>query len=386
MLKNFWYAIAFSDEVKEEPVKQMVLGQQLVTFRQKRSGKVIVMSDLCVHRGGALSGGWQDEKGCLVCPYHGWEYDADGKAVKIPANQDGRPIPKKARVDSYPVQEKYHFVWVFLGDLPEEERPPIPDWDEHFNDDKLAYIHGEFLWKANYERVLENGVDIAHTPWVHGGAFGNRDKPEIEEYEPVVTDWSAEATVSLNPPTRNLKGLKKVLKPLLYKNGEPKDVVTSTAWFMPNLIRLHVRLPFGDMVIYDTNIPIDEETTLTKFVAFRSFFTGKWADKDSLRRTMEIFVQDQVVVEGQRPELLPHDISGELHMRSDAMSIAYRRRRQELLELGWGVESDRVVGSGPRTEATVIASPARREGEFSRAWVMKEVAPLMPPTPIDQEV
>jgi phenylpropionate dioxygenase-like ring-hydroxylating dioxygenase large terminal subunit len=368
MLKNFWYAVAFTDEITEKPTKLQVLGQQLVAFRQKRSGKVIVMSDLCVHRGGALSGGWQDEKGCLVCPYHGWEYDAEGKAVKIPANLEGRPIPKKARVDSYPTQEKYHFVWVFLGDLPEEERPPLPDWDDLFEPGRFRAVHGEFLWKANYERVLENGVDIAHTPWVHGGAFGNREQPQVEEYEPEITPWSAAATVSLNPPRKNVKGIKKVL----YRK-DPKDVVTTTSWYLPSLIKLHVRLPFGDMIILDTNIPIDEETTLTKFVALRSFFKGKWADRDALRRTMEIFVQDQAVVEGQRPELLPHDISGELHMRSDALSIAYRRRRQELLDQGWGIAADRVVGSGPRTEATVIPSPARREGDYERAWVMKEV-------------
>jgi phenylpropionate dioxygenase-like ring-hydroxylating dioxygenase large terminal subunit len=368
MLKNFWYAIAFSHEITEQPSKHTVLGQQLVVFRQKRSGRVVVMSDLCVHRGGALSGGWQDDKGCVVCPYHGWEYDADGKAVRIPANLEGRPIPKKARVDSYPVQEKYRFVWVFLGDLPEAERPPIPDWDEHFNDPSLKAIEGQFLWNANYERVMENGCDIAHTPWVHGAAFGNRDRPEVEEYEPVITPWMAEATVRLNPPARNVRGLWK----WIYRK-EPKDIVTSTAWFLPNLNKIHVRLPMGDMIIYDTNVPIDENTTLTKFVAFRSFFTGDWADRDARRRTLRIFLQDQAVVEGQRPELLPHDISGELHMRSDAMSVAYRRRRQELLDLGWGIEADRVVGSGPRTEATVIASPARREGEYSRAWVMKEV-------------
>ena len=368
MLKNFWYAIAFSREITEQPTKHTVLGQQLVVFRQKRSGRVVAMSDLCVHRGGALSGGWQDEKGCVVCPYHGREYDADGKAVRIPANLEGRPIPKKARVDSYPVQEKYRFVWVFLGDLPEAERPPIPDWDEHFNDPGLRAVEGEFLWKANYERVLENGVDIAHTPWVHGSAFGNRERPEVEEYEPVVTPWMAEATVRLNPPARNVKGIWKKIY-----SSDPKDIVTSTAWFLPSLNRIHVRLPMGDMIIYDTNVPIDENTTLTKFIAFRSFFTGAWADRDAVRRTLKIFKQDQAVVEGQRPELLPQDISGELHMRSDAMSIAYRRRRQELLDLGWGIETDRVVGSGPRTEATVIASPARREGDYSRAWVMKEV-------------
>jgi phenylpropionate dioxygenase-like ring-hydroxylating dioxygenase large terminal subunit len=176
------------------------------------------------------------------------------------------------------------------------------------------------------------------------------------------------ATVRLNPPARNVRGLWK----WIYRK-EPQDIVTSTSWFLPSLNKIHVRLPMGDMIIYDTNVPIDENTTLTKFVAFRSFFTGKWADRDAIRRTQRIFVQDQAVVEGQRPELLPHDISGELHMRSDALSMAYRRRRQELLDRGWGIEADRVVGSGPRTEATVIPSPARREGDYSRAWVMKEV-------------
>lgn len=380
MLKNFWYAVAFNEEITEKPTRLTVLGQELVAFRQKRSGKVIIMSDLCVHRGGSLSGGWQDDNGCVVCPYHGWQYDAEGKVVKVPANQPGRPIPKKARVDSYPVQEKYHFVWVFLGDLPEEERPPIPDWDEHFNNPDLAYVHGEFLWQANYERVLENGVDIAHTPWVHGGAFGNRDKPEVDEFEPVLTPWSAEGTTKQNPPKRNVKGIKR----LIYRK-EATDVVTTAAWYLPNLIKLHVRLPIGELIIYDTNIPIDENTTLTKWIAFRTFFTGKWADGDARRRTLEIFQQDKVVVENQRPELLPVDLAGELPMRSDAMSIAYRRRRAELMDLGWGIETDRFVGSGPRTEATVIPSPARRDGDFNRAWVMKEV-PSRLPAPADQEV
>ena len=275
------------------------------------------------------------------------------------------------------------FVWVFLGDLPQSERPPLPDWGAagHFDNPAFRAVTGEFLWNANYERVTENGVDIAHTPWVHGGAFGNRDKPQVPEYTPVVTPWSAEATVQLNPPKRNVRGIWK----WVYRH-EPQDIVTSTAWFMPSLIRLHVRLPLGDMVIYDTNIPVDETTTLTKFIAFRSFFTGKWADKDALKRTYRIFEQDKDVVEAQRPELLPMDLAGELHMRSDAMSMTYRRRRLELVEQGWGITSHRITGSGPATEATVIPSPARRDNpELSRAWVLKEVASTMPAQTDQQE-
>ena len=35
--------------------------------------------------------------------------------------------------------------------------------------------------------------------------------------------------------------------------------------------------------------------------------------------------QDRVIVESQRPELLPLDLQAELHLRSDRMAIAYRK-------------------------------------------------------------
>ncbi|GLW97817.1 hypothetical protein [Microtetraspora sp. NBRC 16547] len=77
------------------------------------------------------------------------------------------------------------------------------------------------------------------------------------------------------------------------------------------------------------------------------------------------------MVESQRPELLPFDLSDELHLRSDALQVAYRRRRAQLIERGWWVGGDDVVtGDGPRRTATVIPSPARRDDpELARAWV-----------------
>ena len=38
-----------------------------------------------------------------------------------------------------------------------------------------------------------------------------------------------------------------------------------------------------------------------------------------------IFGQDRPVIESQRPELLPMDLSKELHLRSDQMTLRYRR-------------------------------------------------------------
>ena len=64
MFKNFWYAVEFSDDVKPgKPMKVKVLGQQLVLYRKTSDNSVVAMSDLCVHRGAALSGG--DDQGRL---------------------------------------------------------------------------------------------------------------------------------------------------------------------------------------------------------------------------------------------------------------------------------------------------------------------------------
>lgn len=40
--------------------------------------------------------------------------------------------------------------------------------------------------------------------------------------------------------------------------------------------------------------------------------------------------QDRTIVESQRPELLPLDLQSELHLRSDRMSIAYRKWLKEI--------------------------------------------------------
>ncbi|GAA2211630.1 aromatic ring-hydroxylating dioxygenase subunit alpha [Nonomuraea monospora] len=365
MLKNFWYALEFGHAVERRPRKVRCLGQDFVLWR-RRDGQVAVLSDLCVHRGGALSMGTLAGEDRIACPYHGWEYEPDGTCVKIPANPPGRGIPKKARVDAYPSVERYGLVWAFLGDLPEERRPPMPHFPEH-DDPAFRAVYWETTVEANYERTMENVVDAAHTPFVHGTAFGNPDRPEIPDFEVTQDEWQAEADILLSPPPP------KGLWGLLRSGVRPEHVVVTNGWYLPNIVKLHVRLPFGDLILYDHNIPLTQGRTQVKIVGYRNFFTGRWADGNALKRIGRIFEQDRPVVESQRPELLPFDLSAELHIRSDALQVAYRRRREQLIKDGWWVGGDDVVtGDVPRRQATVIPSPARRENpELARAWVHK---------------
>ena len=279
MLKNFWYAVEFSEVVKAgKPKRIKVLGQDLVLYRDTK-GKIICMSDLCIHRGGALSDG--EIKGdCIMCPYHGWEFNAEGACVKIPANLPGTPIPQKARVDAYPAEERYGWIWVFLGDLLEDERPPIPTLPlmDDPNYYKMTY---EFEWDAHYARVQENGMDFAHAAFVHGAAFGNPDEPEVPLYEVEYSEYGATATSTLKPtPSKGLWSR-------IY-NSDPEPVITTSGFWMPNIMRLHVRLPMGNMILYDANVPIDDYTTVTKLIQLRDFFKGKIWDFDARRRVLDV--------------------------------------------------------------------------------------------------
>ncbi len=374
LIKNNWYAIEFGHEITDSPKTVRVDTHDIVLWRGTE-GTVNAQSDVCVHRGGSLGGG-RVVNGCVECPYHGWRFDDDGVCVDIPANREGLPIPKKARVDSYPCVERHGFVWVFLGDAPAEDRPPVPalaglDATTSARADGYRAVYGDFTWNANYDRVLENAVDIAHTPFVHSGSFGNADKPEIQDFdldEVRSGDRLLEvsATVKLDPPSPS--GIWAVLR----KNKERELVETTTGFYPPNVTMLIVRLPLGEIRIFTAAVPIDEHTTVSKYIMMRTFFTGGWADKDSRRRTEKIFLEDQATVESQRPELIPFDLSAELHVKSDSIQLAYRRWRQQQVDAGLAIAS--INDDEGRRGVAVIASPARTaDPELANAWVFPTV-------------
>ena len=373
LIKNQWYAVEFGQWVSDQPVLARAHGHDLVLWRSP-NGTVNAQSDLCVHRGGSLAGG-SVVGDCVQCPYHGWRYGADGACVEIPANRPDLPIPKKARIDTYPCIERYGFVWVFLGDLVPEHRPPVPELEgleEHIEARAEGYraVIGEFTWQANYDRVLENAVDIAHTPFVHSGSFGNKDQPEIQDFDLDETRVnghlaSVTATVELEPPRPS--GLWRFIS----KKDRP-PVSTSTGFYPPNVSMLIVRLPMGEIRIFTAAVPRDEHVTVSKFCMLRTFFTGGWADKNSYERTIKIFLEDQPTVEGQRPELLPFDLSAELHVKSDSIQLAYRRWRQEQIDKGWGLETP--SDEEAMRAAAVIPSPGRSsDPELANAWVFPTV-------------
>ncbi len=305
ILVNDWHVLARSSDVPSGGTRAArLLGRDVVLWRS--AADLHAWHDLCVHRGAKLSPG-RVENDCLICPYHGWVYDAAGICTRIPAHPKLVP-PSRARTTTYQVRERYNLIWVCLGE-PTQDVPSFPEWDD------VSYrkiSSGPYRFHTYGPRILENFLDVAHLAHVHAGLLGDTSRPEIDDYE---VELSARGVVARdipiwqpNPDGSGQPGLThytyEVQRPLtasfVKKQGEQRfamiDIVTpiedneSEAWPIMAINYLH-DLPDA------------------QFQEFQDLVT----------------TQDVPIVESQRPELLPLDLQAEMHLRSDRTAIAYRQ-------------------------------------------------------------
>jgi phenylpropionate dioxygenase-like ring-hydroxylating dioxygenase large terminal subunit len=165
MFINNWYVACVAEELTEQPLRVRILAHDFVLFRNDDG--IHCLSDVCCHRGASLSVGvCRDNQ--IECPQHGWLFDGDGKCTLIPAGtKTPTEPPKRARVPSYPVEEMYGLVFVFLGDMGADERPEIPkimpEWESgDWYQDVITRDKD-----INYMRMCENYNDPCHVHYIH---------------------------------------------------------------------------------------------------------------------------------------------------------------------------------------------------------------------------
>ena len=371
MLINLWYVAEWSDKVKDEPVRAKLLGQNFVLFRDSK-GKAHCLSDICIHRGGALSGGWTTERDCVACPYHGWEFDPEGKVQFIPSRGEGSEVPERARIDAYPTEERYGMIWVFMGDLDESERYPIPPFPEYEDRANWRPIYTEFNWNADVSRVVENGIDIAHTSFVHPG-FGYREmaaKNHIAKMER--GDHSGSSSCVMYPPPME-GGL------MHFARKDKAETHVHPGFFLSgHTVRLHIQVnSWMEMIIFDCNTPVDEHHTRSFVVQVRNFFRWGIFDKNSVKRTQKVFEEDAAIVEALSPHYLPESLESEVSVEQDKFMGAWRKvRKVHVEEKGWKIDS-RAMQDFAGEKVFTIPSPARRSNPDLR-WAL-ETVPLVSP-------
>ena len=370
MLINLWYVAEWSNKVGKDPVRVKLLGQQFVLFRDA-DGRAHCLSDTCLHRGGSLSQGWVTD-GNVTCPYHGWQYNGGGECVVIPSELESGRIPDKARVDSYPTEERYGMVWVFMGDLSESERYPIPPFPE-FDDPQWRAVTAEWVWQADAGRVVENGIDIAHASFVHP-MFGYKHTAQRNKIIKLDRhDCWATSTNEMYPP--QLKGgLRRFIR-----KDQAKTYVHPTYYMPGHVVRMHIEAnPKMHIVMFDANTPVDEHTTKTFAIQVRNFFRSSLFDKGSLKRLEKVLQEDTAIVEQTRPFYLAENLESEVSVKSDRFMSTFRKMRRDLIEQrGWLIDTDEVEKYRGK-KLFAIPSPSRR------AALEKGIQPLLETIPLKQ--
>jgi phenylpropionate dioxygenase-like ring-hydroxylating dioxygenase large terminal subunit len=314
VLVQDWLAAAYAEEVKEQPLPVTVLNERIVLFRTQ-SG-VQAFKDLCIHRGAALSLG-KVEGDCIVCPYHGWKYDAEGACVKIPQQPAGQTIPPKAKAVVYACIEKYGVVWVKLDSASGSE-VPVPYYEE-YEDPAFQTVHAEpYVLHAAATRVVENFMDASHLAFVHDGLLGDSNYPEIPDYQ---VNWQGNRYVSDEIA--------------IYADADGSGNYATIYYTFEILRPMTARLKKVNytnnqvLSMLFTALPHEERKTTVFALVSRNYALEEPDEyfRDFQKRVIE---QDAAIVESQRPEELPLDLQAELHLKADRVSIAYRRWLKEL--------------------------------------------------------
>lgn len=323
-LLNFWYAVEHAAALGASPLQVTVLGTTYLLYRDG-SGAVRAALDRCPHRGASFKTGWV-ESGCLRCPYHGWFFESDGRCTHIPADQPGVPIPAQARLVMLPALEVSGFIWIFPGDAALADPGQIPAFPE-LGAPGWRAVSGSYRWDANFSRVVESGLDTSHAPFVHKPFFIHRDDAAVAPIEVSGDERSASCLVKTKPPKR-LGLLKYIVK-------RDRDYSTSrlTCYF-PNINRIAIDFNWKgyQYVYFASNIPLSATETLTKWIGVRNFLPQRWADRNSIKNTVDTYQEDRIVVESQHKSLSWDRGQHDLLLSSDQLILAYRKRMTALLD------------------------------------------------------
>ena len=312
------HPVAFSRDLAREPRATTLLDEPLVLWRDT-AGVAHAFSDLCIHRGTALSLG-SVEGDEIVCPYHGWRYRTDGACTLIPQLEDPTRIPRKARAQPFRCEERYGIVWVAL----EEPRWPLPEVPELESEEWRTVLCGPFEWSCDASRQVENFTDFGHFPFVHPGLLGDPERPVVPRHE-VETDGHVLRYEIVRPEAPATDDFP------VFANEEREQPVRRNRYQLHLPYTIVLRLGWGGdegMVYFFASQPVAADRCAGYLVIGRNY-NFEQPDEVLVEFENVIFGQDQRVVESQRPEQVPFDLAAELHLRFDAVAVAYRRAMRD---------------------------------------------------------
>lgn len=160
---NGWFSLCSAADIPKGKVKEIeALGQKFAVFRGE-DGVVGVLDVYCPHLNANLADGTVKGNN-LVCPFHAWEFKANGKCAHIPYSDN---VPRTAETKAWTVIENWGLIMVWY-----HSDGIAPTWNPEtgLSDTEKAYKYHsktEDTLHIHLQDFAENGADYAHFACVH---------------------------------------------------------------------------------------------------------------------------------------------------------------------------------------------------------------------------
>jgi stachydrine N-demethylase len=174
-LRNVWYrdwlfAIAACEVPQTGNFVTMQVGEYAVVMVRGADGKIRAFHNSCRHRGSRVCTALKGSAPKLVCPYHQWTYELDGRLLYA---RDMGSVFKPADHGLKPVacEDAGGMVYICLADEP----APFDAFLEHarrylaphrLDEAKIAF-ESTIIEKGNWKLVMENNRECYHCAGTH---------------------------------------------------------------------------------------------------------------------------------------------------------------------------------------------------------------------------
>jgi len=178
-----WFCVGRSSALANpgDYVTQELAGQPIAVIRDN-DGTLRAMSNVCLHRMSTLLEG-RGNKRSIVCPYHAWTYNLDGRLRGAPAMTLNDGFCK----DNYKLPQvrcEEWLGWVFVS--LNMDAPPVATQLAQVEDLVSGYnmtnytetFYETHLWDTNWKVLAENFMESYHLPVCHAGTIGGLSKLE----------------------------------------------------------------------------------------------------------------------------------------------------------------------------------------------------------------
>ncbi|WP_235829485.1 Rieske 2Fe-2S domain-containing protein [Croceicoccus estronivorus] len=238
-----WFMIEESAKLPVGEIRNIqAFDQEWVLFRGE-SGKVGLSDPFCPHLGAHLGHGGVVDGDNIRCPFHHWEFDADGWCKAIPYAKIMPGLARKRPVlRTLPVEERYGAIFAWYHPDGVDPLFPLPTVPEFEADDRIETRRGQWNIGTAIQEIGENGVDYAHLRFLHGSPIIPEGVAKADDYKFSVDIGDGFITGEHHGPGIQVMRFN-------------KDGVT--------------------MVMFSTPLPVDREMTLSRMAfTFRDYAEG----------------------------------------------------------------------------------------------------------------